>query len=734
MSTFHVCFTVLVKYTGCSVASNRIYVELISLLVTRIKIIVCLSYFQLCFSAMDQESSKAAWPKPAGGYQTITGRRYERSLGRAGDDYEVLELDDVPKENSTGSSPLDQVHSSLPNDPLFEKSETEVPICDTTLNETIESSPSFTAVHHSEEGRETLGSSTDPHNHSEGEYTPEVCSASSVQNGISLVQTDSYDPNGPHGEANDRLQLSAEVVEGGGYQETLGNTIFELANGEVEAYTALSPPVPAFNCEIRDEFEELDSAPLVKSSAADPEFVSQNNQEFQRSSSEDEGVREKQQNSTSQESQRESVAEDAACAPGHVCREQNTSEKNKNQGSFPEQVVRPKVRKLISSSQVDQETGFNRHEAKQRSVQRWREALEVEENGSDDLLIKCDDYDGEHDCMFLDPPYSRVTRRETEHNQVTAESGATAGRQEVVDNTFWNGCGDYYQLYDKDEDSSECSDGEWSASLPHRFSGTEKDQSSSDESWETLPGKDENEPELQSDSSGPEEENQELSLQEGEQTSLEEGEIPWLQYNEVNESSSDEGNEPANEFAQPEAFMLDGNNNLEDDSSVSEDLDVDWSLFDGFADGLGVAEAISYVDPQFLTYMALEERLAQAMETALAHLESLAVDVEVANPPASKESIDGLPETLVLEDHTAIGQEQCCPICCSEYIKDDIATELPCHHFFHKPCVSIWLQKSGTCPVCRRHFPPAVIEASAAASSETEQEAPPSSDSSADAP
>lgn len=374
--------------------------------------------------------------------------RHERSLGRAGDDYEVLELDDVPKENSTGSSPLDQVHSSLPNDPLFEKSETEVPICDTTLNETIESSPSFTAVHHSEEGRETLGSSTDPHNHSEGEYTPEVCSASSVQNGISLVQTDSYDPNGPHGEANDRLQLSAEVVEGGGYQETLGNTIFELANGEVEAYTALSPPVPAFNCEIRDEFEELDSAPLVKSSAADPEFVSQNNQEFQRSSSEDEGVREKQQNSTSQESQRESVAEDAACAPGHVCREQNTSEKNKNQGSFPEQVVRPKVRKLISSSQVDQETGFNRHEAKQRSVQRWREALEVEENGSDDLLIKCDDYDGEHDCMFLDPPYSRVTRRETEHNQVTAESGATAGRQEVVDNTFWNGCGDYYQLYE----------------------------------------------------------------------------------------------------------------------------------------------------------------------------------------------------------------------------------------------------------------------------------------------
>lgn len=634
---------------------------------------------------MDQDSSKAAWPKPAGGYQTITGRRYgrrhayvsfkpcmtrhERSLGRAGDDYEVLELDDVPRASSSGSSPLDQVHSSVPSDPLFEKSEAEIPICDTALNQTIASTPSFAAVRHSEEGREPLGSSTDLHSHSEGECTPGVCNASGVQHGVTLAHTDSYDPDGRHGEDNGHLQLSAGVVEGGSYQAALGD--FELENGEAEAYTGLSPTAPSFNCELRDAFGEVDSAPLVERSTDNTEFVNQNNQEFQTSSSEDEVVRKKQQNNTSQERQRENSTEDSACAPRHICSEQNASDRGKNQGNSLEQVVRPKVRKVISSSQVDPESGLNRHEAKQRSVQRWREALEVEENGSDDLLIKCDEYDGEHDCMFLDLPFARVTQRDTEDRQLAAESGAPA-RQGAVESTFWNGCGDYYQLYDKDEDR--------------------------------------------------------------EQTSLEEGEIPWLQYNEVNESSSDEGNEPANEFAQPEAFMLDGNNNLEDDSSVSEDLDVDWSLFDGFADGLGVAEAISYVDPQFLTYMALEERLAQAMETALAHLESLAVDVEVANPPASKESIDGLPETLVLEDHTAIGQEQCCPICCSEYIKDDIATELPCHHFFHKPCVSIWLQKSGTCPVCRRHFPPAVMETPAAASAEPDRDAPPAGGRAAEAP
>ncbi|XP_008854236.1 E3 ubiquitin-protein ligase Praja-2 isoform X2 [Nannospalax galili] len=635
-------------------------------------------------SVMDQESNKAAWPKPAGGYQTITGRRYgrrhayvsfkpcmtrhERSLGRAGDDYEVLELDDVPKENYSGSSSLDQVHSPLPNETTFEKSETEIPSCGVTLNQTTESSPSYATVCHSEEVRETLESNKNLHNNSETEYTPGICNVSSVQNGMSLVHTDSNDADSKHGKNNDCLQLSLEAVEGGRCQEVLSNIVFELENGEAEVYTDLSPSVPSLSCEITDEFEELDSVRLVKSSD-NTEFVHENGQEFQRSS-QDDIVREKQQDNTNQERQAENSAQDVACVPGHICNEQNTSDNC--HGSSPEQVVRPKVRKVVSSSQVDQETGFNRHEAKQRSVQRWREALEVEECSSEDPLIKCEEFDGEHECMFLTPPYSRVTQRETEHNHVTSENGATAGRQETRDSTFWNGCGDYYQLYDKDEDR--------------------------------------------------------------EQTSLEEGEIPWLQYNEVNESSSDEGNEPANEFAQPEAFMLDGNNNLEDDSSVSEDLDVDWSLFDGFADGLGVAEAISYVDPQFLTYMALEERLAQAMETALAHLESLAVDVEVANPPASKESIDGLPETLVLEDHTAIGQEQCCPICCSEYIKDDIATELPCHHFFHKPCVSIWLQKSGTCPVCRRHFPPAVIEASAAASSEPDADSPPANDSTTETP
>ncbi|XP_004453652.2 E3 ubiquitin-protein ligase Praja-1 isoform X3 [Dasypus novemcinctus] len=347
------------------------------------------------------------------------------------------------------------------------------------------------------------------------------------------------------------------------------------------------------------------------------------------------------------------------------------------------------------------------------STSKWRDTANTDEGHSDGLARRGR---GESSSGYPEPEYPEE-KQDAKNDQVKPEK-VPRRRRTMADPDFWTYSDDYYKYCDEDSDS----DKEWTAALRRKYRGHEPNLSSSGESWETLPRKEEHEPEPPGAKAGSSaspgagasagshgsnylEEVQEPPLQEEEQASLEEGEIPWLQYNE-NESSSEGDNDSGHEFMQPGVFMLDGNNNLEDDSSVSEDLEVDWSLFDGFADGLGVAEAISYVDPQFLTYMALEERLAQAMETALAHLESLAVDVEVASPPASKESIDALPEILVTEDHSAVGQEMCCPICCSEYVKGEVATELPCHHYFHKPCVSIWLQKSGTCPVCRCMFPP----------------------------
>lgn len=64
---------------------------------------------------------------------------------------------------------------------------------------------------------------------------------------------------------------------------------------------------------------------------------------------------------------------------------------------------------------------------------------------------------------------------------------------------------------------------------------------------------------------------------------MEEGEVPWLRYREEGESSSGEENDLISGFVHHGFFLLDGNNNLEDDSSVSEDLDVEWRYaFDSF--------------------------------------------------------------------------------------------------------------------------------------------------------
>lgn len=41
-----------------------------------------------------------------------------------------------------------------------------------------------------------------------------------------------------------------------------------------------------------------------------------------------------------------------------------------------------------------------------------------------------------------------------------------------------------------------------------------------------------------------------------------------------------------------------------------------------------------------------------------------------------------------------------CSICLCEYEKGEIFTTLPCLHKFHKDCVTNWLSRKATCPVC----------------------------------
>ncbi|XP_004715502.1 E3 ubiquitin-protein ligase Praja-1 [Echinops telfairi] len=550
---------------------------------------------------------------------------------------------------------------------------------------------------------ESSGSSLNVDNEDYSRYLPREYRAPGNRRGMAYGHVDSYG-------TDDSDEEGAELVERGpGRGETdkfKDDKLYDPEKG-ARPLAGMPPQSSSFNCDVREKVDKLDPASAVRCSAKRAEFMQQNGM----SSAEDKVSTNG--NSSEQERQEKNLPEYSSRAPVSICGGgENTLL------SSEELVVRPKIRNLASPNCVKPKIFFDTDDDDDdmpHSISRWRDTANTNESYPDGLARRGR---GKSSNGYSELKCSE-TKKEARNDQVKIEK-MPRRRRTMFDADFWTYSDDYYRYCDEDSDS----DKEWTAALRRKYRGQEQNLSSSGDSWETLPGKEEHGPEqlaisasaspsasasasasASSNGSNYLSKVQEPAPQKEDRVSPDEGEIPWLQYNE-NESSSEGDNESGPEFMHTGVFMLDGNNNLEDDSSVSEDLEVDWSLFDGFADGLGVAEAISYVDPQFLTYMALEERLAQAMETALAHLESLAVDVEVANPPASKESIDTLPEILVTEDHGAVGQEMCCPICCSEYVKGEVATELPCHHYFHKPCVSIWLQKSGTCPVCRCMFPP----------------------------
>ncbi|XP_064412730.1 E3 ubiquitin-protein ligase Praja-2 isoform X2 [Latimeria chalumnae] len=678
---------------------------------------------------MGQEAGKPAWPKPAGVYQTISGRRYGRrhayvsfrpSLAKQDEksryplECEGLELDSVERVPN-GASVL-SFQESVPVSSVEPPSvnvgtelcvDTEAVACHSYKEGTSEAAP----AHKKRKDDKTL------QNHSTSNFSEAGCRLkdhdvkSTIPSGLGFVNIDSYEPDSSDGE-DEGLAVHLSMEAENRLQQRLDNMLSELEKG-VDYLNGVQSYLSAVTYEdSRMSLEESGPVPFRRPPGLDLDSRQQKNRRTvrrRRSSSTDDEALEKFNIVGSCDLKPEQYENDIAVgASVGSYRVQKVTDCKANQEHSSEMVVRPKVRKQISDCQSQDRKKLAPPDAMRNpSTSRQKEFTEVQKDGSDR-------YAKEKTCtsLFSNLWDSETTEKQSKANSNKAENETLESRREsAIKDSFWaefEDCSKISSSCNKDGDSSDCSDGEWS--MPWNSDLTmEQEHSSSDESWETLPGRDD--PELQS-SSSLEEDASEFCFHVGDQASLEEGEIPWFPISYG--TSSDDETEGVSHFEHPE--FLDSNNNLEDDSSISEDLDVEWRLLDEFGDGLGVAQAMSYVDPQFLTYMALEERLAQAMESALAHLESLAIDVEQAHPPATKESIDCLPQITVTEDQSALGQDQCCAICCSEYMKDEIVTELPCHHLFHKPCVTLWLQKSGTCPVCRHVLVPVLPEAAAATS------------------
>ncbi|XP_048382884.1 E3 ubiquitin-protein ligase Praja-2 isoform X4 [Stegostoma tigrinum] len=627
---------------------------------------------------MGQESGKTAWPRPAGGYQTTTGRRYGRrhayvsfrpSIAKSWNhlkenehQWEEMELNTVSKDNGLSPSRILSTNELLPQPAAYGLTmDTKRDVgCEPQKENGFLPSSLNQRPFQCESNDFALPSATEPlDNYSGSQSTgPSKWSIpndffetdSRSPTGIGFVNIDSYEPESSEGEDEDST-IQASLQKEGKLQKRLDTMLSELEKGVdylngLQSYLSAvihdgnSPPID-LPCSLA--LDDLTSADIgVKGHQTELKehrkiLPAVGNMEEINSYVRMEDVKDK------RERNRDKVSLS-------VQTEGNIFSCMTEEPSSSEMVVRPKVRKerveTCSKRDLSSPDEFGGYCTGDMKANSRNECC-----GSNSALWNC------RNKLYRD---SKIGSGPNGKETVGVEKEqATIQLQETLEeNSFW----DDFENY--------CNKGETR-----------------------------------------------------EQTSLEEGEIPWVAFNEESDSSSNSTDETEGlgQLAHSGLLILDDNNNFEDDSSVSEDLDMEWRLLDELGEGL-TAQAISSVDPQLLTFMALEERLAQAMEAALAHLESLAIDGEQAPPPAPKETIECLPQVAISEGHN--GLEQSCAICCSEYVKEELVTELPCHHLFHRPCVTLWLQKSGTCPVCR-HILSSTLPETAATAFLSEPEIPP---------
>ncbi len=77
-----------------------------------------------------------------------------------------------------------------------------------------------------------------------------------------------------------------------------------------------------------------------------------------------------------------------------------------------------------------------------------------------------------------------------------------------------------------------------------------------------------------------------------------------------------------------------------------------------------------------------------------------------SNPPANEESLNSLKRFLLSEKYCKKKENgeielPSCSICLSDVEMREETAMIPCGHMFHWSCLSDWLNRQNTCPLCR---------------------------------
>ncbi|KIE01038.1 Zinc finger, RING/FYVE/PHD-type, partial [Metarhizium majus ARSEF 297] len=153
-----------------------------------------------------------------------------------------------------------------------------------------------------------------------------------------------------------------------------------------------------------------------------------------------------------------------------------------------------------------------------------------------------------------------------------------------------------------------------------------------------------------------------------------------------------------------------------DESTNPNNLDPFQTLFSNVIRDLGPPDGAGEGGPQFGLARSLQEILnhfspANAMmgdavysQEALDRIVTQLMETTSqsnAAPRASNEAIANLDRKTVDKGFLGPEGKAECSICIDAMKEGEVATYLPCKHWFHDECIVPWLKQHNTCPVCR---------------------------------
>ncbi|CAN4081298.1 unnamed protein product [Withania somnifera] len=145
-------------------------------------------------------------------------------------------------------------------------------------------------------------------------------------------------------------------------------------------------------------------------------------------------------------------------------------------------------------------------------------------------------------------------------------------------------------------------------------------------------------------------------------------------------------------------FLSSMTNNPNSSTSVQDSSNPDQETSESTTPSDPFPDRIIMINPFTQSMFVIQTGSSSSLVSLLNGL----ISNKEGQPPASKESIEGLPSVEICEDDEKVE----CVVCLDEMgVSGGVVKEMPCKHRFHGECVEKWLKIHGSCPVCRYKMP-----------------------------